>query len=98
MRDVVVGEVADAVLQVDFLYEEGANGAFTPIVRDVELRRVTSRKSSYALYLRGFEKGTIEDIRVIDCRFDDVARPDVVEGVTALVRKNVMVNGIVSKA
>jgi polygalacturonase len=98
MRDVVVGEVADAVLQVDFLYEEGANGAFTPVVRDVELQRVTSRKSVYALYLRGFEKGTIEDIRIIDCRFDGVARPDVVEGVTALVRKNVMVNGVVSKA
>ena len=64
---------------------------------DVELRRVTSRKSVYALYLRGFEKGTIEDIRVIDCRFDGVARPDVIEGVTALVRKNVMVNGTVIK-
>lgn len=98
MRDVVVGEVADAVLQVDFLYEEGANGAFTPIVRDVELQRVTSRKSVYALYLRGLAKGTIDDIRVIDCRFDGVARPDVVEGVTALVRKNVMMNGIVTKA
>jgi polygalacturonase len=98
MRDVVVGEVADAVLQVDFLYEEGANGAFTPVVRDVELRRVSSRKSNYALYLRGFEKGTIDDIRVIDCRFDGVKLPDVVESVTGLVRKNVMVNGTVMKA
>jgi polygalacturonase len=97
MRDIVVGEVADAVLQVDFLYEEGANGPFTPVVRDVEIRRVTSRKSTYALYLRGFDKGTIDDIRVTDCRFDGVARPDVVEAVTGLVRKNVTVNGTVAK-
>ena len=93
MRDVEVGQVADAVLQVDFLYEEGAKGNFPPVVRDVELRRVTSRKSNYGLYLRGYEKGTIEDVRVIDCTFDGVARPDVVEHVTGLVRQNVTVNG-----
>jgi len=93
MRDVQVGQLADAVLQVDFLYEEGANGDFPPVVRDVELLRVTSRKSDYALYLRGYEKGTIDDVRVIDCTFDGVSKPDVVEHVTGLVRRNVTVNG-----
>ena len=93
MRDVQVGQLADAVLQVDFLYEEGANGGFPPVVRDVELLRVTSKKSNYALYLRGYDKGTIDDIRVIDCTFDGVAKPDVVEHVTGLVRRNVTVNG-----
>ena len=93
MRDVQVGQLADAVLQVDFLYEEGANGNFPPVVRDVELLRVTSRKSNHGLYLRGYEKGTIADVRVIDCTFDGVARPDVLEHVTGLVRRNVTVNG-----
>jgi polygalacturonase len=93
MRDVTIGHLADAVLQVDFLYEEGPNGNYPPVVRDVELLRVTSRKSNYALYLRGFEKATIDDIRVIDCTFDAVAKPDVVEHVTRLVERNVTVNG-----
>jgi polygalacturonase len=93
MRDCRVGQVADAVLHVDFLYEEGAKGDFPPVVRDVELRRVTSGKSTYALYLRGLERATIDDIRVIDCTFDDVAKPDVVEHVTHLVRRGVTVNG-----
>jgi polygalacturonase len=93
MRDVAVGQVADAVLHVDYLYEEGANGAFPPVVRDVEMLRVTSRKSNHALYLRGFEKGTIDDIRVIDCTFDAVAKPDVIEHVTRLARRGVTVNG-----
>jgi polygalacturonase len=94
MRDVTVGQLADAVLQVDFLYEEGANGNFPPVVRDVELLRVTSKKSNYGLYLRGYEKGTIADVRVLDCTFDGVAKPDVVEHVTGLVRRNVTVNGV----
>jgi predicted transcriptional regulator len=93
MRDVEIGQLADAVLQVDFLYEEGPNGNFPPVVRDVELLRVTSRKSNYGLYLRGYEKATIEDIRVLDCTFDAVAKPDVVEHVTGLVRRNLTVNG-----
>ena len=93
MRDVQVGQLADAVLQVDFLYEEGANGNFPPVVRDVEMLRVTSRKSTYGLYLRGYEKGTIADVRIVDCTFDGVAKPDVVEHVTGLVRRNVSVNG-----
>jgi polygalacturonase len=92
MRDVEIGQLADAVLQVDFLYEEGPNGNFPPVVRDVELLRVTSTKSNYALYLRGYDKATIDDIRVLDCTFDGVANPDVVQHVTGLVRRNVTIN------
>ena len=94
MRDCTVGTLADAVLQVDFLYEEGDKGGFTPVVRDVELRRVTSRKSMYGLYLRGYaEKSVIDDIRVIDCRFDGVEKPDVIEHVTHLQLARVTRNG-----
>lgn len=93
MRDVTVGEVADSVLQVDFLYEEGANGPFVPIVRDVEMQRVTSRKSKYGVYLVGYDKATIDDIRLIDCTFDGVANGDKIDHVTRLTRKNVRVNG-----
>ena len=36
MRDVTIGQVSQAVVTVDFLYEEGDAGAFPPTVRDVE--------------------------------------------------------------
>ena len=94
VEDVTPAEL-DAVLQVDYLYEEGANGPFTPVVRDVELRRVTSRRSNYALYLRGYEKAVIDDIRVVDCDFQGVAKPDVIEHVTHLQRRGTKVNGAV---
>ena len=93
MRDVTVGQVADAVLQIDYMYEEGPNGAFTPVVRDVEMKNVTSRKSEYGLYLRGIERGTIADVRIIDCRFDNVAKPNVIERVEGLVLRNTRING-----
>jgi polygalacturonase len=93
MRDVTVGQLADAVLQVDFLYEEGANGPFVPVVRDIEMRNVTSRKSKYGLYLRAYPKATISDIRLMDCRFDGVAKGNIVEQVSGLSLTRVKLNG-----
>jgi polygalacturonase len=93
MRDVTVGEVADSILSIDFNYEEGDKGAFTPIVRDVEMKNVTSKKSKYALYLRGLERSTIADVRVIDSDFEKVEKPNVVERVAGLKLTNTRING-----
>jgi polygalacturonase len=93
MRDVTVGEVAEAVLTVNFFYEEGDAGPYPPIVRDVEMRNVTSRKSKHALLLRGYAHDPIRDVRIVDCSFDGVAKPDVLEGVAKLTLRNVRING-----
>jgi polygalacturonase len=93
MRDVTVGQVAESVLTADFFYEEGDTGKYPPVLRDVELRNVTSRKSKYAFLLRGYAHAPIADVRVVDCAFDGVAEPDVVEGVRGLTLQNVRVNG-----
>ena len=93
MRDVTVGEVAEAIVAADFFYEEGRNGGYTPILRDVDVRNVTSRKSKHALLLKGFAESPITNVRVTDCRFDGVADADVLEGVHDLVLTNVTVNG-----
>jgi polygalacturonase len=93
MRDVTVGEVADAVLSIDFHYEEGRNGAFTPVVRDVEMRNVTSRRSDYALYLRGFERAPVGEVRIVGCTFSGVEKGNVIEHVERLVMRDVTING-----
>lgn len=93
MRDVRVGQVSDSILSIDFTYEEGAKGSFMPTVRDIELRNVTSTKSKYGLYLRGFSTAPISDIRLESCTFTGVEKPDVLEHVTGLTRRDVRVNG-----
>lgn len=93
MRDCTVGEVSEGVLSIDLFYEEGQAGPFVPVVRDVELRNVTSRKSQYGLYMRAYPKSEISDIRIIDCRFDGVAKGNVTDGVQRLTLKNVRLNG-----
>jgi polygalacturonase len=93
MRDVTVGQVAEAVVTADFYYEEGDSGQFPPTLRQVELRNVTSRKSRYGLLLRGYAHSPIADVRVVDCRFDGVADGDRIAGVRDLVYENTRVNG-----
>jgi len=93
MRDITVGEVAEAIVAADFYYEEGKNGAYTPVLRDVDVRNVTSRRSKYAFLLRGFDTSPVTSVRVTDCTFDGVQSPDVLEGVRDLVLKNVKING-----
>jgi polygalacturonase len=98
MRNVRVGQVADSVLSMDLFYEEGQNGPFAPVIRDVEMRNVTSRNSRYGLYMRAYPRSEISDVRIIGCTFDGVERGNVTEGVQRLVMQDVRINGQMATA
>ncbi len=92
-RKVTVGQVADAIVQVDFFYEEGEGGPFRPIVRNISVEDVTCKRSKYALYLRGYGSSPIRDVRLTRCTFEQVAKPSVIENVEGLKAEAVTVNG-----
>ena len=94
-RNLRIGQVATAALAIDFHYEEGDKGGFTPVVRNVVLENVTTAKAQHALYLRGFANAPIRNISLVDCTFGGVAKPDVVEHVEGLSMRNVRVNGVI---
>jgi len=84
LRDVQVGQVADAAIHADLFYEEGDAGPFKPVVRNIEVRSLTCRKSNYALYLRGYKDAPIRAVRLEQCVFENVAKPNVIENVEDL--------------
>ncbi len=85
MRNVTVGQVSDAVLRINLFYEEGDAGQFPPSVRNIEMTNVTSKKSKYALYLRGYKHSPLRNIRISRCSFENAALPDVIENVEDLI-------------
>ena len=93
MRNTEVGQVSDAVVHIDFNYEEGDAGKFTPVVRNIEVRNVKSAKSKYALFLRGYKTALITDIRLSDCIFGEVAQPNFIQNVQGLALNRVRMNG-----
>jgi len=92
-RNLTIGEISDAVLQIDCYYEEGPNGPERPVVRNIDIRDVTCRKAKYALNVRGLPNAHVRDIRFDHCTFQNVASPNVVENADRLAFANVMVNG-----
>ena len=95
-RNLEVGQVAQAALAIDFYYEEGDKGPFTPIVRNVVIEKMRMQKAEYALYLRGFRNAPVRDISLLDCDFGSVAKPNLVENVEGLSLRNVRINGRVA--
>ncbi len=92
-RDITVGQVARSVIEVDFNYEEGRRGGFTPVLRNVVIERLVAGKAPRVADLKGFENAPIYDITLRDCRFREVAEPSVVQNVRNLRIQNVRVNG-----
>ena len=91
MRNVRVGKVAEAVLTIDLLYEEGARGSFPPTVRNVSLEKVTSTASPRVLYVRSFPGATIDGLRFSDCRLSGVEEAEVLSGAGSVVFRNVTI-------
>ncbi len=92
MRNVKIGRVGEAVLTIDLLYEEGARGAFKPVVRNVQLDNITSSASPRVMYVRGFDGAVIDGIRISNSVFNGVTETEVVQHAGTITFQNVTVN------
>ncbi len=98
VRDVNVGQVKEAVLLIDFFYQDVEKANYKPVVRNINMENVTSKKSKYALFLRGFDDAPITDVYLKNCTFDNVKETDIISNVKHLVLENVKINGKVASA
>ena len=78
LRNIEIGRVAEAVLTIDLIYEEGANGSHPPVVRNIRLENVTSRGSPRVMWIAGFDGATIDGVHFVDCSFNGVTDTDLV--------------------
>jgi polygalacturonase len=92
-RDISVGQVGKAVITCDFNYEEGAKGAFKPVLRHVVVERLTADHALRVLDSQGLPGAPVSDIVLRDCRFDGVTEASIVTHTNNLRLENVRVNG-----
>jgi polygalacturonase len=89
-RDIEIGEVGTAI-DIDMLYEEGARGPYTPVVRNVRVERMSVERAEYALRVRGLPGSPVRGLLVADSVFRAVRRSNVLAGLEDLLLRNVTV-------
>ncbi|QKS01876.1 glycoside hydrolase family 28 protein [Sphingomonas sp. CL5.1] len=76
-RSIKVGRVAEAILTIDFLYDEGTAGSHTPVVRNVQMDGITSTSSPRVMYVVSFPGAVIDAISFANCLFSGVDATEV---------------------
>jgi polygalacturonase len=90
VRDVEIGETGSAI-DINMQYEEGADGPFLPIVRNILVERLTVGQARYALFVRGLPEAPVRGLVVRDSSFHAVSRGSVLEHVEDLLLQNVFI-------
>ncbi len=92
-RNIVIGEVAHAVLAIHFDYEEAGNGPYRPVARNVHLEKIVSGRSEFGVDAHGLPNAEIENITLSDCDFRNVAKGNVFQFVHGIAFSGVTING-----
>jgi hypothetical protein len=79
VRNVTVGTVGDAALQIDFVYEEGSNGPHKPVVRNLVIENMTVGNAKRVLDVQGFPGSEISGVRIHNSKFSGITGVDVVK-------------------
>ena len=92
VRNIEVGNVRDLFV-INFYYEEGENGPFKPVVRDINFHDIHCANAERVMDIRGFEHALIRDVNLVNITVDKATKPSRVSTVEGLHFDNVTVNG-----
>ena len=92
-RNITVGQVAHAVITIDFNYEEGAKGGHTPVMRNYVVENLTSGKSKFGVDIQGLDKAPVVNVSLTNTTFDNVASGNVVKNLKDVKLSNFKMNG-----
>jgi polygalacturonase len=96
-RRLKIGQVRQAVISIEFDYEEGPNGPFIPVLRNLVVEDVASVTSGRPMVVRSYEKADIRGITIRRCSFGGAAQASEIAFVKDLRVTETTVNGKPSK-
>ncbi|MDY7094841.1 MAG: glycoside hydrolase family 28 protein [Acidobacteriota bacterium] len=90
VRDVEIGETG-AAIHIDMQYEEGADGPFRPVVRNLLIERLTVDRAEHAFFVRGLDVAPVRGLEVRDSVFRAVGSASVLDHLEDLVLRDVVI-------
>src|SRR5690606_16362103 len=92
MRNVTVGDVADAVVRI-FMFYANETGDNYPIVRNVQVKNVTSKKSKYGILIEADPDHPVEGMYLEKWSLENVSEGNSLKGYENLELKKVKGKG-----
>ncbi len=95
LRDITVGEVKNAAVRINQNYSSKTTQGEIKYTRyrNIFIERMVCNKADYAIQIMGLEALPIENVKLIDCQFNNIKKDNVLEYVNDLVLENVTVDG-----
>lgn len=95
IRNIKVGEVREAVIKINCLYEpQEGRGDFPPLVRNVHISEITSQKAQRAVHMSGLKDLIcIDNIYIANCEFEGVEQKCRIQEAGKVVLNNITING-----
>ena len=96
VRNLTIGEVKEAVLKVNCLYDvkEGESGGYPPLIRNIRIESVQCEKSEYGIYLQGLQDTcVIHDIVIANSSFNGVEKGNYIKHADEPRCTEVYING-----
>lgn len=94
VRDIKVGEVNNAAIRINQNYFSKL--APTEIkyttYRNIFIENLSCEKAKYAIQIMGLEELPIENVKIINCTFNNIEKENVLESVEKLVLENVKID------
>jgi polygalacturonase len=95
MKDVRVGEVKTSVILISQVYFEKPSSApekYTTF-RNIFVQNLNCDKAECAIQINGLAELPVENVKIINCRFTNIKKENVLENVKGLIFDNLVING-----
>ena len=92
VRRVQIGHVQTAIV-IDFDYEEGDAGQFTPTVRNIDVRELECEQALQVFQVRGYQRSPIANVHLENCNFKQADEIGMLENMDNFVARNVRIKG-----
>jgi polygalacturonase len=97
MRKISVGIVKQAIIHIDFYYNEGDIGTFTPVVKNIYISNVKSKKSERAIFIDAYERSPVTGVHIENCYFSGIEKGNFIKYASNLIMEGVYINGVLVK-
>lgn len=96
-RDIRVGEVRSTAIHINQNYQEKSDIIYGPekptVFRNIFVEGLSCARAEYAVQIIGMEEQPVENVQIMDCRFEHVEKENVLQFVKGIRFKNVKING-----